>query len=490
MRTDGTIGRAIGALFAGGTAAGLTDDELLDRFVARRAEAREATVAAEAAFAAMVHRHGPMVLGVCRQALRDPRDVEDAFQATFLVLARRAGAVRPGGNLGRFLYGVARRVAARVRAESARRRSREDGPAPEVATDPEVDAHRADLRESLDAELVRLPEKYRAAIVLCHLEGLSVREAAERLGCPTGTVCVRLARGRGLLKERLIRRGIAPAVAAGLASTGPIPEAMAATRALIDSTIRLATASGSAGGDPARAVALAEEVLRAMSFTRPKIVAGIALALLVAVGTGVRAQQKDPARPPRDDAPPVLLARFDPQPEPAPDPDPADEDRTPYPIELKPDKVYESPGLAIEVRGIQIRSGPVVIVPIECSKGITGAVILGDGTFRFAPEGAKPIEGHFRAAMLRINPADQAKLVPLDAAKRVTDRAAFEMSRHLLNTVFGHCWHSGKDALIPPVGNLSAVLYSKEHGDLLISDDGKNSVAHSFTARKTLYEKK
>ena len=103
MRADMTIGRAIGDLFVGGTAAGLTDDELLDRFVARRAEAQEARVAAEAAFASMVHRHGPMVLGVCRRSLSDPRDAEDAFQATFLVLARRAGAVRSGGHLGGFL---------------------------------------------------------------------------------------------------------------------------------------------------------------------------------------------------------------------------------------------------------------------------------------------------------------------------------------------------------------------------------------------------
>ena len=225
-----------------------------------------------------------------------------------------------------------------------------------------------------------------------------------------------------------------------------------------------------------------------MAFTQPKIVAGAALALLVAVGTGVGAQQKAPAQARPAGRSPAALARLVPRP--APEPEPAAEDMTPYPITLRPDRVYESPGLAIEVRGVQIRSGPVAIVPIATEKGITGAVVIGDGTFRFSPPGGNPIEGHFRAAMLRINPADQARLVPLDESKRVADRAAFEMSRHLLNDVFGHCWHSGKDALIPPAGSLSAVLYSKEHGDLLISDDGKNPVVHSFTDRKTLYQKK
>ena len=381
---------------------------------------------------------------------------------------------------------MAGRVAAWARAESARRRAREAGPAPEVADDSEDHARRADIRESLDAELDRLPEKYRAAIVLCDPEGLTVREAAGRLGCPSGTVCIRLARERGLLRERLIRRGIAPAVSAAVASAWPIPEASAATRALIDSTIRLATGPASAGGFPARVAALAEEVLKAMRLTHWKIAAGAAAALLVAVGTGVRAQQKaSPGVNP--DAPPRLaLARLDP----GPIPEPMADDMTAYPITLKPDRVYESPGLAIEVRGVQIRSGPVVIVPIACEKGITGAVVLGDGTFRFAPEGGKPIEGHFRSAMLRINPADQARLIPLDESRRITDRAAFEMSRLVLNAVFGHCWHSGKDALIPPSGNLAAVLYSREHGDLLISDDGRNPVVHNFSDRKTLYQKK
>jgi RNA polymerase sigma factor (sigma-70 family) len=436
----------------------------------------------------MVHRHGPMVLGVCRRNLTDPGDAEDAFQATFLVLARRAGAVRPGGNLGRWLYGVARKIAARARLASARRPEAAHGRDP--ATDPAADAQRTDLRESLDAELVRLPEKYRAAIVLCHLEGLSVREAAERLGCPTGTVCVRLARGRNLLKDGLIRRGIAPAFAVGLAAGTSVPEISAATEALIATTIRFATHPASpSGSSPVRAVRLAEEVLRTMWLTKSKMIAAAAAAVLVAIGTGVRAQQKGPGQPPqatapRAEGPPVELALAE---MPAPD-----DEKTAYPIELKPDKVYELADVSIKVHHVEIHTGPVTVVPIGCAKGITGAMILGGGksAFLFSHGGARPIDGDFRAAMLRFNPADQPRFLPISDAKPVADLAAFEMSRHLLNTVFGHCWHSGKDALIPPVGSLSAVLYSKEYGDLLVSDDGKNPVVHNFTSRKTLFEKK
>jgi len=144
-----------------------TDAQLLSRFVAQRDQA---------AFAGLVARHGPMVLGVCRRALADPGEVEDAFQATFLVLVRRAGSVRAGDSLGRWLYGVARRVAAKARARSLRSRARVAPLAVEPAA-PESDsdsaADRIGLLAALDEEVGRLPEKYRVPVVLCHLEGLS-----------------------------------------------------------------------------------------------------------------------------------------------------------------------------------------------------------------------------------------------------------------------------------------------------------------------------
>ncbi len=204
--------RQVRMLFDSGVVAGLSDAELLERFRVERATAENSAGAAEAAFAALVARHGPMVLGVCRRGLAAPNDVEDAFQATFLVLVRRAGSVRVGDSLGRWLYGVACRVAAKARARSERDRGRttalEDEP---VA--PEDPADRIGLLAALDEEVRRLPEKYRAPVVLCHLEGLTHAEAADRLRWPVGTVSGRLSRARDLLRDRLARRGMASGVA-------------------------------------------------------------------------------------------------------------------------------------------------------------------------------------------------------------------------------------------------------------------------------------
>jgi len=161
-----------------------------------------------------------------------------------------------------------------------------------------------------------------------------------------------------------------------------------------------------------------------------------------------------------------------------------------YPIEIAPENVYEFRDLTIGVRDLRLSSNAASVVPISCERGITGIVLIGNGTFRYTPEGGKPIEGQFRAAMLRFNPEDQASIVPLDKGTKVIDRGAAEMSRHLLSAVFGHCWHRGKQALIPTKGSISAVLYSRDHGDLLISTDKQTAIVHNFTERKTLYERK
>src|SRR4051794_4156018 len=189
-------------LFAAGTTAGLSDAQLLERVVTASAAAR----AAEAAFEAIVARHGPMILGVCRRALDDPRDVEDAFQATFLMLVREAGTVHVEDSLGRWLYGVARRVARRARLNAQRRRTRESAHEVGEPVVPPPDAERAELLAVLDDELGRLPEKYRAPLVLCYLEGLTHPEAARQLRWPIGTVKGRLAHARKLLRTRLTRR--------------------------------------------------------------------------------------------------------------------------------------------------------------------------------------------------------------------------------------------------------------------------------------------
>ena len=179
--------------------AGLSDGQLLERFVAGRDEA---------AFAALVRRHGPMVLGVCRRLVRHAQDAEDCFQAAFLVLAQRAGSVRRREALAGWLHGVACRVAREAGGAAARRRSREkqvsEMPHPEVAP-----AQPQDWRPLLDQELSALPEKYRSAVVLCDLEGRTRREAARLLRLPEGTLSSRLARARALLGRRLGRRGAA-----------------------------------------------------------------------------------------------------------------------------------------------------------------------------------------------------------------------------------------------------------------------------------------
>src|SRR5581483_9321050 len=167
--------------------AGPTDAELLERFLASRDET---------AFEALVRRHGPMVLGVCRRILRDSHDAEDAFQATFLVLVRKAASVVPREQLGNWLYGVAYRTALKARTARARRRRHERRAHALPAAAPAGES--LDLRPLLDQHLERLPAAYRAAVVLCDLEGRTKREAARQLGVPEGTLSSRLARGRAL----------------------------------------------------------------------------------------------------------------------------------------------------------------------------------------------------------------------------------------------------------------------------------------------------
>ena len=177
-----------------------TDRELVRAFAATRDEA---------AFAEIVRRHGPMVLAVCRRVLADAPEADDAFQAVFLVLARRAGSVGRPERLGGWLHGVAVRCARRARSAAASRRAKEH-PMSDVAAPAAADPLWADARPVLDEEIGKLPEKLRAALVLCELEGLGRAEAAERLGVPEGTLSSRLARAKEALRSRLVRRGLAP----------------------------------------------------------------------------------------------------------------------------------------------------------------------------------------------------------------------------------------------------------------------------------------
>ena len=277
--------RDIGTLFSDGMLGGLTDRQLLERFVNRNDSS------AEDAFTILVERHGPMVWGVCRRLLPDRDAAADAFQATFLVLVRRARAVRVDDSLGPWLYGVSRRVAARARATSLRRRARETGGVEAVAG-PAPDPGRAERLAILDEEIGRLPERQRAAVVLCDLEGLPHEEAARRLGCPVGTVESRLSRGRQRLRDRLVRRGLAPAAAALWAEMAR--EASAAMpAALIKHSARFVTSSPAAGAVPAAVTALAEGVIQMMWLARLKPLVAVAAALILATaGVAVQGRQQ------------------------------------------------------------------------------------------------------------------------------------------------------------------------------------------------------
>ena len=199
----------LGVLFGAGAVGRVTDRELLARFV-ERIDAD----GSEAAFTALVGRHGPMVMGVCRRMLADEHIAADAFQAVFLVLARKAGSLRVEGSLGRWLYGVSVRVARRARANSFAERKRSknlDGIDRADLATPSDSCEQADVRAVIDEEIARLPSRYRTAVVLCYLEGLTQEQVARRLRCPLGTVESRLHRARERLRSRLLRRGLAPA---------------------------------------------------------------------------------------------------------------------------------------------------------------------------------------------------------------------------------------------------------------------------------------
>jgi RNA polymerase sigma factor (sigma-70 family) len=266
-----------------GRAGDLTDGQLLERFTSRRGEV------AEAAFAALVQRHGSMVWGVCRRVLRDSHAAEDAFQATFLVLIKRAGSIRVDDLLGRWLHGVSCRVAMRAKVASARLRSRESQPVEDVAAAKDGAENRLDVTAVLDEELNRLPEKYRTPLVLCHLEGQSREMAAYQLGCPVGTIRGRLCRARRLLKARLIRRGFA--VPAGLLTTVVCPRT--APAGLVNATARVALRLGStraisAGLISTSVVTLIRGEMRLMTLMKLKVATAILLATgAAAAGTGL-----------------------------------------------------------------------------------------------------------------------------------------------------------------------------------------------------------
>jgi RNA polymerase sigma factor (sigma-70 family) len=281
-----------------GTFSGLTDRQLLELYRERVGTEREP------AFAALVERHGPMVLRTCRAVLRDEHAAEDSFQATFLLLTRRAALLWVRESLGPWLHQVAYRVSLSARSAEGRRRRHEHSKAmliPPSVHNPEPD----DSAPAIHEELERLPIPYRAPIVLCCMEGQTQEQAAKHLGLPLGTLQSRLARGRRRLQSLLIRRGLAPSAGAlaallsGETSQASIPQALG--NCTIQAAIRCASGKSATCRTGSLAVTtLIEEMLKTMLLHRIKAVSGaVVLAALTAAGAGIWAQQALPIGPRR-----------------------------------------------------------------------------------------------------------------------------------------------------------------------------------------------
>jgi RNA polymerase sigma factor (sigma-70 family) len=277
----------------GPAAANQTDRELLDRFLRQQDET---------AFAALVQRHGPMVLGLCRSILDHEQDAEDAFQATFLILVRRAGTIANPDLLGCWLYGVAYRTARKARGQVARRREQERQVASVTAAEePPVDHAWRELRSALDEELNRLPEKYRLPLVLCYLQGLTNEEAARRLGWPPGSISYRLARGREMLRDRMQGRNRgAPAGFFALVLAMP-PEVGSLPGHLVHATVRAGLAGERTGLVSGKVAALVDATLRGTTAARRTLLHTLlillgALAVSVAATVFFSLEKASPAR--------------------------------------------------------------------------------------------------------------------------------------------------------------------------------------------------
>jgi RNA polymerase sigma factor (sigma-70 family) len=257
---------------------GLTDGQLLECFITQRDEA---------SFEALVRRHEALVLGVCRRVLRHEQDAEDAFQATFLVLAKKATAIGQPELVGNWLYGAAYRAALEAKAARRRLRERQVSSMPEPKAVEETDDW-LELRPILDRELNRLPDRYRVPVVLCDLEGRTRRAAARQLGVPEGTLSGRLTTARRLLAKRLARHGLAISAGALAAALSPSAASACVPASLVVPTVQaaalLAAGETAAGVVSTKVAALAEGVLKAMFRTKCKVIAVAVLVVGLVVG--------------------------------------------------------------------------------------------------------------------------------------------------------------------------------------------------------------
>jgi RNA polymerase sigma factor (sigma-70 family) len=331
------VTRDIETLFAAGTTTGLSDRQLLERFSSGR------DASAEAAFEAIVRRHGPMVLRLCYKMLANQADAEEAFQATFLILVKKCRSIRQLDTMGGWLFGVASRVAARAQVVRSRRRTAERQGGLRIAT--AMDTHgdgteRVELDAAVEAEVLRLPEKYRAVVFLCYWDGLTHEQAADRLGCPVGTIRSRIARARELLRRRLSRRGLEPvavAMATAFDSLALNGRALEIPELLVSATVRLAKDALSARSlteltSPSIA-ALVQNIIGSMFMAKMK---SIALCIFLigagAYGLTLAAEQIGSGRRSSADAGQLPVAA---------------KSKTPPPIKLMIEYVVEPPDLIV-----------------------------------------------------------------------------------------------------------------------------------------------
>jgi multidrug efflux system membrane fusion protein len=371
---------------------GASDAQLLDRFATNRDEA---------AFELLLWRHARLVFGVCLRLLHDPHDAEDAFQATFLALARHAGRIAKREAFAGWLHKVAYRVALTARGRRARRDARETlaGAAEYLSGPPQPAAplENQELRRVLDEEIGRLPERFRAAVVLCYLEGKSLDEAAVLLGCPRGTVASRLARARERLRVRLVGQGLAPTAAlAILTQANAAPRLLARIPVLTAAALRY-TAKGAAAPEvlSPRITALTEEVLRAMFLHKLKsgmlVLVALVGMLLVAGGlaVGLHAQAGPKDEPPGPgQVPKVQAAGKEEQAGDKPVP------RVPHPVTVsRPARREAAPyqdytGRLVARRAVEVRPTVGGIVVKICFKA--GAEVKqGDVLFKLDPRAAQ-----------------------------------------------------------------------------------------------------
>ncbi len=338
-RTSGSSLKHLRDLFGVGTAVGLSDHELLRRYAATQDES---------AFEALVARYGPLVVATCRAVLRHQFDVEDAFQATFLVLARKAGSVRAADALGGWLHRVAYRAAVQLNVEAKRRQRRTHDR--EVSAMDIPDTQRPaldfDVRSIVHAEIDRLPESHRLPVVLCDLEGLTYEQAAGRLHWSMPALYHRLAKGRKLLRDRLVRRGISAVAVSAALELSSTSAAVAVPAAWAQSAVAAATG----GPIPATVAALTDCIIRSLLMTRLKIAAATMLAMAAIASVGVAA---------------VVATRIDDPKAPRTSPRAAQVANTPKPAA----KTNHQPGsLTVEARDL-VTDAPITGIRLEFSTG-------------------------------------------------------------------------------------------------------------------------